>query len=64
MRYTGNKFSAEEAEQIMREVRVRLRLRDESIRQQARGADIVYKTIDDARVPKRFNSTRWNNASQ
>jgi hypothetical protein len=51
MRYTGTKYTNEEAEQIMREVRVRLRLYDEeNIRQRERGVAIVYKTIDDARV--------------
>jgi chromosome segregation ATPase len=56
MRYTGTKFSASEAEQICRETRVRIRLaeqssRDESIQRRDSSAGIVHKTIDDARIP-------------
>jgi hypothetical protein len=51
MRYTGTKYTNEEAEQICRETRVRLRLYDEEkIRQRDRAASLIYKTIEDARV--------------
>jgi hypothetical protein len=58
-KYIGKKFSAAEAEQIMRETHARLRQRyDESLRRQARDTGIVYKTRLNARLPERSNSTK------
>jgi hypothetical protein len=62
MRYTGTKYTNEEAEQIMRETRARLK---SGVRRHAAG--VVYKTIGDARVPAvdgaRGKRTRCTDAS-
>jgi hypothetical protein len=62
MRYTGTKFSNDEAQKILRETAAHLK---SGVRRHAAG--IVYKTIGDARVPAvdgaRGKRTRWNNAS-
>jgi septal ring factor EnvC (AmiA/AmiB activator) len=55
MRYTGTKFTEQEAEQIMRETRVRLaekpKPRADGMRRRDHGADVVYKTNADAHEP-------------
>lgn len=55
MRYTGTRHTQEEAEAIMREARARLAdkpaPRDERIRRRDHGADMIYKTVENARTP-------------